>query len=94
MSYYFQVTTVTDSLNNLTVHTDDDEVPGLTQHRITKAQKRREKKAVQLQQRELRIAEQEVQNLQGARAIEIQQIKDILKKRDLMVYEIPSDGNW
>jgi len=87
------VTTVTDSLNNLTVQSEDDEVPGLTQHRITKAQKRREKKAVQLKQRELRIAEQEVQNLSGARAVEIQQIKEILKKRDLMVYEIPSDGN-
>lgn len=85
---------MTDSLNNLTVNTDDDEVPGLTQHRITKAQKRREKKAVQLQQRELRIAEQEVQNLQGERAVEIQKIKEILKQRDLMVFEIPSDGNW
>uniref|UniRef100_A0A1B6EJC5 ubiquitinyl hydrolase 1 n=1 Tax=Cuerna arida TaxID=1464854 RepID=A0A1B6EJC5_9HEMI len=87
------ITTVTDSLNNLTVQPEDDEVPGLTQHRITKAQRRREKKATQLKQRELSITEQEVQNLQGVRNVEIQKIQEILKKRDLMVYEIPSDGN-
>lgn len=91
---YFQVTSVTDSLNNVTLHPEEDEVPGLTQHRITKAQRRREKKAVQLKQRELSIAEQEVQNLQGVRNVEIEQMKEILKERDLMVYEIPSDGNW
>lgn len=91
---FFKVTTVTDSLNNLTVQSGDDEVPGLTQHRVTKAQRRREKKTTQLKERELRIAEQEVQNLQGIRHIESLKINEILKKRDLMVFEIPSDGNW
>jgi len=87
------VTSVTDSLNNVTLQHEDDEVPGLTQHRITKAQRRREKKATQLKQRELSIAEQEVQNIQGVRNVEIQKMKEILKERGLMVYEIPSDGN-
>lgn len=91
---FFKVTTVTDSLNNLTVQSGDDEVPGLTQHRVTKAQRRREKKTTQLKERELRIAEQEVQNLQGIRHVESLKINEILKKRDLMVFEIPSDGNW
>lgn len=89
-----KVTTVTDSLNNLTVQSGDDEIPGLTQHRVTKAQRRREKKTTQLKERELRIAEQEVQNLQGIRHVEALKINEILKKRDLMVFEIPSDGNW
>lgn len=80
-------------MNNLNVDADD-EVPGLTQHRITKAQKRRDKKATQLKQRELSIADQQVQNLRGVRNVEIQAIKKILKEKNLMVHEIPSDGDW
>uniref|UniRef100_A0A1B6CUT1 ubiquitinyl hydrolase 1 n=1 Tax=Clastoptera arizonana TaxID=38151 RepID=A0A1B6CUT1_9HEMI len=86
------VAQVTDELNNVNIDTDD-EVPGLTQHRITKAQRRRDKKASQLKQRELGIAEQQIENLHGVRNIEIQELKKILKARNLMVHEIPSDGN-
>lgn len=73
---------------------DSDEVPGLRQQRITKAQRRREKKALESKERELRITEQEAANLVGASAIELSSIKQILKERGLMIYEIPSDGNW
>lgn len=85
-----------DSVNNLTLSDGEDgldEVPGLKQHRITKAQRRREKKALQVKERELRINEQEAENLYGARAVELETIKNILKERGLMIHEIPSDGN-
>lgn len=64
------------------------------QHRLTKAQKRREKKAVKEKEREHRIAEQEKENEFGVRNVESVKLKALLKERNLMVYEIPSDGNW
>lgn len=51
-----QVTTVTDSLNNLSVQCED----GDDKSKLSKAQRRRDKKQTQLKERELRIAEQEV----------------------------------
>ncbi len=62
--------------------------------RISKAQKRRIKKVTQLKERELRILEQEIVNLNGARHLETEEIKRILKEKELMISEIPSDGNW
>lgn len=90
---------MTDAVNNLSTSDPSpedglDEVPGLKQHRITKAQRRREKKAIQMKERELRINEQEAENVYGARQIETETIKNILKERGLMIHEIPSDGNW
>ncbi|XP_047107636.1 deubiquitinase OTUD6B isoform X1 [Schistocerca piceifrons] len=63
------------------------------QKRITKAQKRREKKATKEKERERLIAIQETENVHGARNIEMQKIKQILKEKKLMLHEIPSDGN-
>ena len=62
-------------------------------HRISKAQKRREKKANAEKERNQRIIEQEALNIFGKRNVEMEAIKEILSKRDLMVYEIPSDGH-
>lgn len=62
-------------------------------HRISKAQKRREKKAIAEKERNQRIIEQEALNIFGKRNVEIEAIKEILSKRDLMIYEIPSDGH-
>lgn len=87
------VTKVTDEMNNLSVENENDETAGVTHHRITKAQRRRDRKATQLQQRELSIAEQERLNIHGARNVESQDIKRLLKERNLMIHEIPSDGN-
>lgn len=61
---------------------------------MSKAQKRRAKKVTQLKERELRILEQEISNLNGARHLETEEIKRILKEKNLMISEIPSDGNW
>jgi len=63
-------------------------------HRISKAQKRREKKAIAEKERNQRIIEQETLNIFGKRSIETEAIKEILSKRNLMIYEIPSDGHW
>ena len=62
--------------------------------KVTKAQRRREKKANALKERELRITEQEEQNIYGTRNQEIETIKALLKEKGLMVNEIPSDGDW
>lgn len=86
-----------EAVNNLSLSDEEDgldEVPGLKQHRITKAQRRREKKALQVKERELRITEQESENVYGSRTVELETIKNILKERGLMIQEIPSDGNW
>lgn len=63
-------------------------------HRISKAQKRREKKAIAEKERNQRIIEQETLNIFGKRSIETEAIKEILSKQNLMIYEIPSDGHW
>lgn len=63
-------------------------------HRISKAQKRRERKATAEKERNQRIIEQEVLNVFGKRNVEIEAIKKILSDRDLIIYEIPSDGHW
>ncbi|XP_071557943.1 deubiquitinase OTUD6B isoform X2 [Temnothorax nylanderi] len=62
-------------------------------HRVSKAQKRREKKANAEKERNQRIIEQEALNVFGKRNVEIEAIKKILSERDLMIYEIPSDGH-
>lgn len=63
-------------------------------YRISKAQKRREKKANEEKERNQRIIEQEALNVFGRRNVEIEAIKKILSDRDLIIYEIPSDGHW
>ncbi|EFN80527.1 deubiquitinase OTUD6B [Harpegnathos saltator] len=61
--------------------------------RVSKAQKRREKKAIAEKERNQRIIEQEALNVFGKRNLEIEAIKKILSERGLMIYEIPSDGH-
>lgn len=61
--------------------------------KLTKAQKRRMKKESTNKEREQRIAEQEIENEHGVRNTETNKIKEILKKKDLMIFEIPSDGD-
>nr|XP_012803907.2 deubiquitinase OTUD6B isoform X1 [Jaculus jaculus] len=61
--------------------------------RISKAQKRREKKAALEKEREERIAEAEIENLSGARHIESEKLAQILSARELQIKQIPSDGH-
>ncbi|GFN95248.1 otu domain-containing protein 6b [Plakobranchus ocellatus] len=72
------------------------EEPRTTQEnsgRKSKAQKRREKKQGAEREREDRIKAQEIENRQGPRHLEMAKIKTMLKHRDLLLYEIPADGN-
>ncbi|KAL1123854.1 hypothetical protein AAG570_001624 [Ranatra chinensis] len=62
--------------------------------RVSKAQRRREKKAIELKERQQRISQQEADNKLGVRHLETKKIKQILKERNLKLNEIPSDGNW
>ncbi|XP_075682115.1 deubiquitinase OTUD6B isoform X2 [Rhinoderma darwinii] len=68
------------------------EVP-VQQTRVSKAQKRREKKAAIEKERDDRIAEAEIENLGGARHLESQQLAHILSQRQLQIKQIPSDGH-
>ncbi|KYO48297.1 deubiquitinase OTUD6B [Alligator mississippiensis] len=65
----------------------------IQQPRISKAQKRREKKAALEKKREERIAEAEIENLTGARHLESQKLAHILAARQLAIKQIPSDGH-
>ncbi|XP_049974654.1 deubiquitinase OTUD6B [Alexandromys fortis] len=61
--------------------------------RISKAQKRREKKAALEKEREERIAEAEIENLAGARHVESEKLAQILAARELEIKHISSDGH-
>ncbi|XP_052059861.1 deubiquitinase OTUD6B-like [Mytilus californianus] len=94
---------VTDRLSSL--ETNDTEVDKKTgdgdvetqedskEKKVSKAMKRREKQATKNKEREERIKEQELLNLTGARHIEFERIKSLLKTKNLQIFEIPSDGN-
>lgn len=68
----------------------DCEEPG---PKITRAQKRRDKKAAEQKERDKQILEQEIVNESGMRNMEMQKIKSELKKKNLMIYNIEADGN-
>lgn len=63
------------------------------QKRVSKAQKRRNKKEEAARQRQEKISKQEIENESGARNVEFQKLKEMLKKQGLQIFEIPSDGN-
>ncbi|XP_062384826.1 deubiquitinase OTUD6B [Sardina pilchardus] len=63
------------------------------QSRTSKAQKRREKKAAMEKEREARIAEAAVENLQGSRHQEGLKLQQKLAERQLQIREIQSDGH-
>lgn len=61
--------------------------------RMSRAQKRRDKKANDEKVRQAEILAQEEINKTGPRVIEFNTIKNILAKRDLIVHPIASDGD-
>jgi len=61
--------------------------------RVSKAQKRREKKAAKEKERINEIEKQEEENQHGARNLEAAKIKELLESRDLLLQEIPSNGD-
>ncbi|ESO94985.1 hypothetical protein LOTGIDRAFT_117619 [Lottia gigantea] len=61
--------------------------------KMAKAQKRRDNKAAKNRERDAALKQQEIDNLTGKRHLEIQKIKQLLAKKKLKIFEIPSDGN-
>ncbi|MED6274689.1 OTU domain-containing protein 6B [Characodon lateralis] len=76
-----------------TLKVEGGEQEEVKQARVTKAQKRRDKKAAQEKERESRIAEAEVQNLQGVRHQEGLKLAQKLAQQHLQIKEISSDGH-
>lgn len=74
---------------------EDDERPDDDDQnqRVSKAQKRRDKKAKEERAKQAEILVQEEINKTGPRATELKLIKATLKSRNLMLYPIPSDGD-
>ncbi|XP_009273731.2 PREDICTED: OTU domain-containing protein 6B [Aptenodytes forsteri] len=84
----------TDSIADGVANLELEGVEQQSQHpRISKAQKRREKKAALEKEREERIAEAEIENLTGARHLESQKLASLLAARHLEIKQIPSDGH-
>lgn len=73
--------------------TSQDEEMTENNVKVSRAQKRRNKKAAEDKEREKRISEQEEQNKQGPRVLELNSIKENLKSLGLEIYNIPADGN-
>lgn len=71
-------------------HQDEVEVNDV---RVSRAQKRRNKKENEAKEREKRIAEQAEKNKEGPRATELNTIKQVLKSLNLKLHNIPADGN-
>lgn len=61
--------------------------------RVSRAQKRRNKKENEAKEREKRIQEQAEKNKEGPRVVELNTIKQSLRSMNLKVYNIPADGN-
>ena len=92
--HHFLLFQVTERLVHLS--TADESSNGTSntkEKKPSKAQKRRDKKAQQNKEREELIREQDIENISGARNVEFNKIKSILKENNLQIYEIPSDGN-
>jgi len=63
------------------------------QQRVSKAQKRRDKKAEKERERQREIEAQEEENRYGARNREAEMIRSILEARRLAIKEVPSNGD-
>lgn len=80
---------VTKEIEVMSLNTDNSE----PQSKLSKAQKRRDKKAAKEREREERIAEAELENVHSARNVEAEKLKEILAAKCLSIKEITPDGN-
>ncbi|XP_072530886.1 deubiquitinase OTUD6B [Salminus brasiliensis] len=86
-----KVDEVSDAVNSISL-SGGEQADG-KQARVTKAQKRRDKKAALEKERENRIAEAELENLSGSRHQEGLKLKQKLAEKHLQIKEISSDGH-
>ncbi|XP_067268203.1 deubiquitinase OTUD6B [Chanodichthys erythropterus] len=83
---------VSNALDSVSLANEEKTDPS-KQSRSSKAQKKREKKAALEKEREVRIAEAEVENLKGSRHQEGLKLRQKLVERHLQIKEISSDGH-
>lgn len=81
-----EATTATDNVESVE---KSEEAPAV---RVSRAQKRREKKSIEEKAHQAEILAQEELNKTGQRALEIVAIKKLLSHRELELHPIPSDG--
>ncbi|CAH1962586.1 unnamed protein product [Acanthoscelides obtectus] len=72
---------------------DDTEIEPQGNVRVSRAQKRRQKKENEARERDKRISEQAEKNKEGPRIMETNAIKQALKLLNLKLHNIPADGN-
>lgn len=72
---------------------DNKSEPEVKELRVSKAQKRRDKKVEKAKQRVADIEAQDEANLEGARHLEQERITGLLAARGLVGREVPSDGD-
>uniref|UniRef100_T1PA48 ubiquitinyl hydrolase 1 n=1 Tax=Musca domestica TaxID=7370 RepID=T1PA48_MUSDO len=87
---------LTNNLNNGAAVSDDEngeETTKQPQQRISKAQKRRDKKSREARQREEDIKAAAEEAVFAPKAVEYRKLVDKLKKRQLALQNIPSDGD-
>lgn len=80
---------VTKEMEAVSINSDSSE----SHSRVSKAQKRRDKKAAKEKEREQRIAEAELENVHSARNVEAEKLKEILAAKRLSIKEITPDGH-
>lgn len=91
-------------LEELNKFAEEDEEPALIKDlqevkiddvtpKISRAEKRRSKKIVQMKERQSLIEEHDIKNIGGTRHIETQTLVKKLKSLGLAIHDIPSDGN-
>lgn len=64
-----------------------------TTSKVSRAEKRRSKKVIQMRERQALIEEHDIKNIGGTRHIETQTLVKKLKNLGLVIFDIPSDGN-
>lgn len=88
-----QLRASTKSIENVIQQVDQLSINNVPAERVSKAQKRRNKKAEAEREKEIAIIAQEELNKTGPRMVEIQTLKAILNSRQLQLHPIASDGD-
>lgn len=86
---------ITENLEQLSVKDEEDTAADDSnpQQRVSKAQRRRDKKVQKEKDRLAEIERQDELNQTGARQVEIDKLAALLKARGLTIHEVPSDGD-
>lgn len=84
---------VIEQVEHISITNNGNLHPASTTDRVSKAQKRRDKKAQTEREKEIAIKAQEELNKTGPRMVEFQTLKAILNSRQLQLYPIASDGD-